>query len=152
RVLKSYYERLSAFQVEKSRVIAIEFDSQDPELAAQVANVVAETYLVFQQAARQEQTRAASAWLAGEIDRLRASVAQAEARVEQYRAKTNLFVGNNNTTLSNQQLGDFNAQLASARALKADAETKARLIRDALKAGTQIEFSDITNSELMRRL
>ena len=63
RVYKSYYERLSAFQVEKSRVIAIEFESQDPVLAAQVANAVAETYLRFQQAAKQEQTRAAGAWL-----------------------------------------------------------------------------------------
>jgi len=152
RVFKSYYDRLSAFQVEKSRVIAVEFESQDPDLAALAANTIAEVYLRFQQAAKQEQTRAASAWLAGEIERLRAGVAQAEARVEQYRAKTNLFIGNNNTTLSNQQLGDFNAQLAAARAQKADAESKAKLIREALKSGTPIEFSDITNSELMRRL
>jgi capsular polysaccharide biosynthesis protein len=41
RVFKSYYERLRAFQVEKSRVIAIEFESQDPELAAKVANAIA---------------------------------------------------------------------------------------------------------------
>jgi succinoglycan biosynthesis transport protein ExoP len=40
RVFKSYYERLQAFQVEKSRVIAIEFESQDPELAANVANAI----------------------------------------------------------------------------------------------------------------
>jgi uncharacterized protein involved in exopolysaccharide biosynthesis len=152
RVFKSYYERLSAFQVEKSRVIAIEFESQDPELAAQVANAVADGYLVLQQAAKQDQTRAASAWLAGEIDRLRAGVAQAESKVEQYRAKTNLFVGSNNTMLSNQQLGDYNGQLAAARAQQADSEAKARLIRDALKAGTPIEFSEIVNSELMRRL
>ena len=152
RVFKSYYDRLSAFQVEKSRVIAIEFESQDPELAAQVANAVAEAYLRFQQAAKQEQTRAASAWLLGEVERLRGNLAKAEAKVEQYRAKTNLFIGNNNTSLSNQQLGDFNAQLATARAHKADAEAKAKLIRDALKAGTPIEFSDITNSELLRRL
>ncbi|HEY7246561.1 MAG TPA: exopolysaccharide transport family protein [Xanthobacteraceae bacterium] len=152
RVFKSYYDRLSAFQVEKSRVIAIEFESQDPELAAQAANAVAEAYLRFQQAAKQEQTRAAGAWLSGEVERLRGNVAKAEGRVEQYRAKTNLFIGNNNTSLSNQQLGDFNAQLATARAHKADAEAKAKLIREALKTGTPIEFSDITNSELMRRL
>ncbi len=30
RVLKSFAERLTAFQVEKSRVIAIEFESEDP--------------------------------------------------------------------------------------------------------------------------
>jgi len=152
RVFKSYYDRLSAFQVEKSRVIAIEFESQDPELAAQVANAIAEAYLRFQQAAKQEQTRAASAWLSGEVGRLRGNVATAEAKVEQYRAKTNLFIGNNNTSLSNQQLGDFNAQLVYACAQKADAEGKAKLIRDALKAGTPVELSDITNSELLRRL
>jgi tyrosine-protein kinase Etk/Wzc len=152
RVFKSYFERLSAFQVEKSRVIAIEFESQDPELAAQAANAIAEGYLVLQQAAKQDQTRAAGAWLSGEIDRLRTRVAEAEAKVEQYRGKTNLFIGNNNTMLSNQQLGDFNAQLASARAQKAEAESKAKLIREALKAGTPIEFSDIVNSELLRRL
>ena len=133
-------------------MIAIEFESQDPELAARAANAVAEGYLVLQQAAKQEQTRAASAWLSGEIDRLRTRVAESEAKVEQYRARTNLFIGNNNTTLSNQQLGDYNAQLASAHAQKADAESKAKLIREALKAGTPIEFSDITNSELLRRL
>jgi Mrp family chromosome partitioning ATPase/capsular polysaccharide biosynthesis protein len=42
RVFKSYYELLQAFQVEKSRVIAIEFESQDPELAANVANAIAD--------------------------------------------------------------------------------------------------------------
>src|SRR5262245_13702788 len=152
RVFKSYYDRLSVFQVEKSRVIAIEFESQDPELAAKVANAIAEGYLVLQQSAKQEQTRAASAWLAGEIERLRTRTSEAEAKVEQYRAKTNLFVGNNNTTLSNQQLGDFNAQLAASRGQKSDAEAKARLIREALKSGGPIEFSDITNSDLMRRL
>jgi len=152
RVLKSYYDRLAAFQVEKSRVIAIEFESEDPELAAQVANAIAEGYLVVQQAAKQEQTRSAGTWLSGEIDRLRGKVAEAEGKVEQYRAKTNLFIGNNNTTLSNQQLGDFNAQLASARAQKADAEGKANLIREALRTGAAVEFSDIINSELMRRL
>ena len=34
------------------------------------------------------------------------------------------MIGTNNTTLSNQQLGDINAQLASARAQKADAEVE----------------------------
>ena len=69
RVLKSYFDRLSAFQVEKSRVIAIEFDSEDPELAARAANAVADGYLVLQQSHKQDQTRAAGQWLSGEIGR-----------------------------------------------------------------------------------
>ena len=152
RVLKSFQDRLNAFQAEKSRVIVIEFESADPELAAQVANAVAAQYLVLQRAAKQAQTRAAGQWLAGEIDKLRTKVAAAEADVERYRSKSGLFVGTNNQTLSSQQLADYNGQLATARAQKADAEAKARLIRDALRAGAAIEFSDITNSELLRRL
>jgi succinoglycan biosynthesis transport protein ExoP len=153
RVLKSFQERLNAYQAEKSRVIVIEFESEDPELAAQVANAVAAQYLVLQRGAKLTQTRAAGQWLAGEIDKLRTKVADAEAAVERYRSKASLFVGGpNSLTLSNQQLGDYNTQLAAARAQKADAEAKAKLIRDALRAGTPIEFSDITNSELLRRL
>ena len=152
RVLTSFQERLGAYQVEKSRVIVVEFDSEDPELAARVANAVVDTYLVLQRAAKQDQTRAASQWLSGEIENLRAKVAEAEAKVEQYRSHASLFVGNNNTSLSSQQLGDLNAQLGTARAQRADAESKARLLRDALRTGAPVEFSDIVNSELMRRL
>jgi uncharacterized protein involved in exopolysaccharide biosynthesis len=152
RVLKSYFDRLVAYPVDKSRVIAIEFDSEDPELAAQVTNAIAESYLVFQQAAKQEQSRVAGQWLAGEIETLRGRVADAESKVEQYRADTNLFIGTNNTTLSNQQLGEINAQLSVAQARKADAEVKARVIRDALRSGSPIDFADIINSELIRRL
>src|SRR5580704_2096426 len=113
RVLDSYYDRLSVFPVDKSRVIAVEFQSYDPELA----------------------TRGAGRWLAGEIEVLRQKLADAEAKVEEFRSKSNLFVGTNGTSLSNQQLGELNSQLAAARSQKADAEAKARFIRETLKSG-----------------
>lgn len=152
RVLEAYYDRLTVYPVEKSRVIVIDFLSEDPELAANVANAVAEAYLDAQRQAKQGQARAASQWLAGEIDSMRKKVVDAESRVAAYRAKSNLLIGNNNTTLSAQQLGDLNTQLAAARAQKADAEAKAKLIREMLKSGQPIESSDIVNSELIRRL
>ncbi len=152
RVLTVYYERLSAYAVDKSRVIVIDFQSHDPELAARVANAIAEKYLTLQQLAKQDQARAAGQWLSGEIEKLRLRVAEAEAKVEEFRSKSNLFIGANNTSLSNQQLTELNAQLSAARAAKTDAETKSRLIREQLRAGRPIEFSEISNSELIRRL
>jgi uncharacterized protein involved in exopolysaccharide biosynthesis/Mrp family chromosome partitioning ATPase len=152
RVLDAYYDRLQAYAVDKSRVIVVEFQSQDPELAVRVANSIADGYLVLQQAARQDQARSASQWLAGEIENLRKKVSDAEAKVEDFRSKSSLFVGTNNTTLSNQQMGEVNTQLNNARALRADAESKARLIREMLQSGKPIEASEVVNSELMRRL
>lgn len=152
RVLDAYYERLSAYPVDKSRVIVVEFQSSDPEFAANAANAVSDGYLTLQQRAKQQQTKSAGQWLAGEIEGLRHKVAEAEAKVENFRANSNLFVGTNNTTLSSQQLGELNTQLGTARAHKADAETRARLIREMLRKGEPIDASDIANSELIRRL
>jgi succinoglycan biosynthesis transport protein ExoP len=152
RVLDAYFDRFTAYAIDKSRVIVIEFQSRDPELAARVANSIAESYLVLQQGARQEQAKSAGQWLSGEIDNLRKKVAEAESRVEDFRSKSSLFVGTNNTTLSNQQMGELNTQLNNARALKSDAESKARLIREMLQSGKPIEASEVLNSELTRRL
>ncbi|MGJ4960039.1 GumC family protein [Bradyrhizobium sp. HKCCYLRH2015] len=152
RVMDAYYERLTVYAVDKSRVLVVEFQSQDPALAAQVANSIADGYLVVQQNARQAQAKSASQWLAGEIQGLRKKVEEAESRVEEFRAKSNSFMGTNNTSLSNQQMGEVNTQLNNARALKSDAETKARLIREMLQSGQPIEASEVLNSELMRRL
>jgi succinoglycan biosynthesis transport protein ExoP len=152
RVLDAYFDRLTVYAVDKSRVIVVEFQSQDPDLAAQVANSIVDGYLVLQQNARQGQAKSASLWLSGEIDSLRKKVAEAESRVEDFRSKSSLFVGTNNTTLSNQQMGELNTQLNNARALKSDAESKARLIREMLQSGKPIEASEVLNSELTRRL
>jgi uncharacterized protein involved in exopolysaccharide biosynthesis len=152
RVLEAYYERFTAYAVDKSRVIVVDFQSRDPELAARVANSIAEGYLVLQQDARQDQAKAAGQWLSSRIDELRKEVSLAESRVEEFRSKSSLFVGTNNTTLSNQQMGELNTQLNNARALKSDAETKARLIKEMLDSGRPIEASEVLNSELIRRL
>src|SRR3954454_13607707 len=95
RVLEAYYERFTAYAVDKSRVIVVEFQSRDPELAVRVANSIAEGYLALQQDAPKQQAKSASQWLSGEIEHLRKKVAEAESRVEEFRSKSSLFVGTN---------------------------------------------------------
>ncbi len=152
RTLEAYYDRLNVKAIDKSRVIAIDFSSANPELAARVANGIAETYLSMQQNAKHDQTRAAGSWLASEIEKMRKKVADAEDKVEQYRAKSNLFVGSNNTSLPNQQLTEINSQIAAARGQQADLQARARQLRELIRSGKTIDSSDIANSETMRRL
>ena len=152
RVLDAYYDRFTAYAVDKSRVIVIEFQSRDPELAARVANSIAEGYLVLQQDARQEQARSAGQWLSARSTVCARRSRRPNPNVEDFRSKSSLFIGTNNTTLSNQQMGEINTQLNNARALKSDAKTRARLIREMLQSGKPIEASEVLNSELIRRL
>jgi uncharacterized protein involved in exopolysaccharide biosynthesis len=152
RTMEAYYDRLNVFAVEKSRVIVVDFSSANPELAANVANAVSDAYLTMQQTAKQSQTRAAGDWLAGEIEKMRKKVADAEAKIQEYRAKSNLFVGSNNTSLPNQQLTEINSQIATARGQQADLAARASQLRALVRSGKPIDSSDIANSESMRRL
>jgi Mrp family chromosome partitioning ATPase/capsule polysaccharide export protein KpsE/RkpR len=133
-------------------VITIEFLSQDAELAAKVVNAIVDAYMKMQQQAKVEQTRSASAYLANEIKQLRQTVQQADAKVDEFRAKSNLYIGNNQTSLNTQQLGELTTQLAAVRAQKADLDARSKAIRDMLKSGKPVESSDIVNSDLLKRL
>lgn len=153
RVLATYYQRLNVFPLPRSRVVAIEFSSADPDLAARAANTIAESYLDFQRAVKQSATQAASQWLAETIEPLRKQVAEAEAKVEDFRARHGLMSGNaGEVTLPAQQLAELSAQLSAARSAQAEAEAKARLIRDMIASGRVFDIPDVANNEFIRRL
>ena len=152
RVLEKYYDNLVVYPVGKSRIVSIEFRSKDPDLAAAAANTVAELYLSQQEDAKKGLARSASTWLGSAIDGLRARVAEAEAKVETFRAKTGLLTGSGTNTLSAQQLSEISGQLAQARTAQSDANAKAQLIRDLSREGRAFEIPDVANNELIRRL
>ncbi len=152
RVLEKYYDNLLVFPVARSRIVAIEFQSRNAELAARAANTIAAVYLESQEAAKKDTARGASQWLGGAITPLRQRVQEAEAKVEAFRASSGLLVGANNTTISQQQLADLSQQLSSARAVQSDSQARARILREALRAGRIFDVPDVANNELVRRL
>jgi hypothetical protein len=155
--MDAYYERLTTYAVPRSRVIGIEFTAPTPALAAEVANAVADSFVDLQEEAKRQSAVAATTWLEQEIDRLRARVQQAEEAVAAYRAGNDLFdierTGGEGASLSAQQLGDLNAELARARAARAEAEARADLVEQLLAEGGQLESSEeVLNSQLIQRL
>ena len=151
RAVDAFLSRLTVFPVAKSRVLQIEFVSADPALAARGANAVAALYLAEQEDAKKNEAKAASAWLSQKIEELRAKVADAEAKVEAFRADAGLLAGANGMTVPAQQLADINAQLAAARAGQADATAKALSLRAMLREGRLDEIPDAAKDESLRR-
>ena len=100
RVLKAFREKLSVYRVDRSRVIVIEFSSIDPQLAASVPNAIADAYLAIQKDAKQESNSDATEWLEPEIADLRRRVKEAESRVADYRASSDLLIGRGDSVLA----------------------------------------------------
>ena len=129
----------------------IEFSSNDPALAARGANTVAELYLDAQQQAKRDEAKAASAWLSAKIDELRGKVAEADSKVEAFRASSGLLAGANGMTVPSQQLADMTTQLATARSNQASAAAKAQSLRTMLHDGRLDEIPQVTRDDSLRR-
>ncbi len=152
RLLQAFSEKLTVFSPPKTRVITIQFQSKDSELAARVANTMADLYLAEQSAAKRVSAKEAADALGGQIAALRLKLAKADSEREQYRAASGLLAGTNNMTISGQQLADINSDLSKARSAQADAQAKASLIRDLLRAGKAADVTEVVNNDLVRRV
>jgi uncharacterized protein involved in exopolysaccharide biosynthesis/Mrp family chromosome partitioning ATPase len=95
-VVERFGQGLSVHIVENSRLVAIEFVSQDPQLAADAANSLAKKYISSRQTAQRETTEDSVSWLKSEIARMTDQVSEAEARVEAFR------VANDGATIGEQ--------------------------------------------------
>ncbi|MER8484750.1 GumC family protein, partial [Mesorhizobium sp. M1322] len=153
RVLTKMREKLNVYRVEKSRVIVIEFSSEDPRLAAEIPNAIADAYISVQGNANIESNSAATDWLAPEIADLSKRVKDAEAKVANYRAQSDLLMGGNNSVLATQQLSELSSELSRVRANRASAEATADSVRRALQNGGSLDaVPEVLSSELIQRL
>ena len=79
-VVETFMDRLAVFPIAHSRVLQVEFSSQDPQLAARGANTVADLYLSEQADVRRSEAKTAADWLSKRIEPLRAKVAELDAQ------------------------------------------------------------------------
>jgi len=93
RVTNTFLEHLTIVPKGKSRVLVVQFFSEDPKTAAEIANVHADLYIVEQLEVKFEATRRATAWLNERVAMLRDKVKATERVVEGFREKSGLLGG-----------------------------------------------------------
>ena len=105
-------------------VIEIEFQSTDPDRAAEIANAVADQFIRDQMDAKYQTIGKATDWLQDRLNQLRAQASAAEYAVVEYKTKHNI-VDTGGHLMNEQQLSELNTALVKARA--DTVEAKARL-------------------------
>ena len=113
-------------------IIEIGFESIDPDLAAQIANAVADGFIVDQMEARYQTIRAATAWLQDRLNELQGQAVAAERTVVDYKTKNNI-VDTGGRLINEQELAELNTELIRARAATAEAQARLDRITQALR-------------------
>jgi uncharacterized protein involved in exopolysaccharide biosynthesis len=151
--LANLSDRMTVIRERDSAVISVFVRSVDPDLAAQIANAIAEAHVKRRAAQSVADTTDAKIWLQGEIDELRAKVSAAEQRVADYKVSNGLFVGSNATPVTDQTLSTVAQQIADAQQRKNDALSRAELIRGLVKSGQPLDgVADVRNSVVIASL
>jgi succinoglycan biosynthesis transport protein ExoP len=126
-VVREFQKRLAAARIGMTYVIEIGFKSANPDRAAEIANAVADGFIVDQLEARYQTIRTATAWMQDRLNELRGQVSAADRAVVDYKAAHNIVDTKTGGPIADQELTALNADLVKVRA---DAvEAKARLDR-----------------------
>ncbi|WP_167525404.1 polysaccharide biosynthesis tyrosine autokinase [Roseomonas genomospecies 6] len=115
RVIDKVAQRVNTVTLNASRAIEVSFRSQDPQLAADVANRLVDLYLEAKAAGPVNATSRAALWLDARLDELKDRVRRSEGKVEQFRASSILREGRDPEVID-QQIADWSRQLVTAQA------------------------------------
>jgi succinoglycan biosynthesis transport protein ExoP len=139
----------------RSYTIFLTVTTASPDLAALLANTYADAYLAHQTSVQEAATQRASEWLGQKVEELRTKLEISEGLVGKLRREANL-VPTTGPSLAEQRFAALNAEIAKARAARADAEAK---LTTALELAATADnphaldaFADVLNAPLIGRL
>lgn len=134
--LARFASNISIKRVGVSYVIEISFQALSQEQAAQIANAVAEGYIVDTLESKYQASRRAAVWLQDRLKELRSQASSAERTVADFKAKNNI-VDAGGRLLTEQQLAEINSSLTVARSQRAEAQAKLERITSILNADSE---------------
>jgi len=151
-VTDSYLAGLSISPSLSSRIIAVEYSSAEPAVAARLANAAAEIYILDQLETRGAATVRATGWLSERVDQLRRRVIDSEQRLEKFRRASGIVeIGRKNVYQS--QLADLSSELIAARTKRVEAEAQyAQLQKLEASSGNIESAAAVMDSRLIQKL
>lgn len=153
RVLAALRSKLEVYSAKESRFIGVRMTSIDPELAAEIANALAENYRASLAEQGVVEIDDLQSVLAAKITKLTAEVAAAETEVDRYRGQIDGFRGGSqNTGLNEQQMSELTAELTRAKTARGEADARARSAREMMNAGSADTLADVQKSPLIQNL
>jgi succinoglycan biosynthesis transport protein ExoP len=113
--IAAFLGSLSVRRIPNSRLMEVNFESTDPQLAARILNSHLDSYIEQNYRSKYDATTQASKWLAGQLDELRVKVERSEnARIE-YERQNQIWTVDDKSNITTQRLSDLNRQLTDAQ-------------------------------------
>jgi polysaccharide biosynthesis transport protein len=156
RVLERFQDRLTIDPVNRSRLVAIRFDSHDPELAARVVNTLATDYLDQSLEARWQATQKAAEWLSQQLIGVKARLEKSEDALQSYARRNGLIFLETDKgasqNVASERLRQLQEQLTKAQSERYEKEALYRLVQTGESGALPGVFDNKLIQDLSERL
>ncbi|WP_373094998.1 GumC family protein [Zhongshania sp.] len=122
--LKALQRQVTISPLAKTQLVRIHVDMTNPDIAARVANSIANNYISGQLDARLSMRETATSWMSERLIDLKDKLKNSERRLQFYREKENLVDLEGITTLSADTLSSISSRLTDARKELASAQSE----------------------------
>ena len=118
--LRQFSKSLIVTPIRKTQLVKLSFDSEDPVLAASIANAIGEAYIAQDLEVKSSINKNAALWLRKRLEDLRESLDESESRLQLYRKEQNIIDlqdrgGRGLTGLVSSELEQTSRQLVDAK-------------------------------------
>ena len=136
----------------RSRLVQISFESQDPKVAAQVVNALADNYIQENLESRWQAAQKASEWLSQQLESFKAKLGKSEDDLQGYAQKNGLLFleteKGDTENIVNERLRQLQDELTKAQAERYAKESIYRLT----ESGDYSALPGVVDNKLMQEL
>jgi len=129
-LINRFLSRLKIEPIRNSRLVKIHFDSNYPELSAQISNTLATTYMQQNLEIRFITTETAKEWLTGQLQDLKGKVERADEDLHIFGSKHDIISLDEKENVTMQRLSELNEALTKAESDRIAKEAAYRQIKD----------------------
>jgi capsular exopolysaccharide synthesis family protein len=153
-LVRKFRKALNVERVRESRVVKVNFESTNADMAAQVANALATNYIEYNFHQRYDATRQASGWMEQQLDELKAKVEKSQQELVDYQRQNAIVNIDDKQDVLEERLADLSKQLTAAESdfaqqqslyqlVKSDPAHVAMLAENELLEKLQEKYADI---------
>src|ERR1035441_1627832 len=112
RLINAFKNKLTVDLTPKTRMLAVNYEDPDPQLAARVSTSLVTNYIDYSFREKYDATRQASAWMEQQLDELKAKVESSQQALVEYEREHQIVnTGDNKGSMQEQMLSDMGRDL-----------------------------------------
>lgn len=137
-VVDAFMKTVKVEQVRLSRVVKVQVENADPQLAARIANTVAQTFIALNLERRLDSSSYAKTFLEEQLTLAKARLEESERKLQAYARSRNILTLDEKTNVVNQTYVEYSAALSKAEQELIKVESEYEAIRTRPETAKQV--------------